>query len=163
MPLSGLDGTSDIVIVLSNAAGQARTYTIHCLDHDYPTITVTKQPGAWDGLILGALPGADRGAVYRWSVLQIMDTNGVPWFRRRVGDFRVANFKPLQTASYAYGYIKVPGPDKLQMLDDNLEEAAPAMGPPSSADSDEGIDNHDFAARANDNIVMVTTDPTSAT
>ena len=161
VPLSGLDGTSDIVIVLSNAAGQARTYTIHCLDHDYPTITVTKQPGAWDGLILGALPGADRGAVYRWSVLQIMDTNGVPWFRRRVGDFRVANFKPLQTASYAYGYIKVPGPDKLQMLDDNLEEAAPAMGPPSSADSDEGIDNHDFAARANDNIVMVTTDPTS--
>ena len=159
VPLRGLDGTSDIVIVLSNAAGQARTYTVHCLDHDYPTITVTKQPGAWDGLILGAVETVGRHAAYQWSLLQIVDTNGVPWFRRRIENYRVAHFRPLEAASYAYGYAQTPGPDKLQMLDENFDEAGPAIGPPNSAGSDEQIDNHDFFAKANDNIVMVTDDP----
>ena len=161
VPLSGLDGTSDIEIVLSNADGEARTYTVHCLDHDYPTITVTKQPGAWEGLIVGAVEAVDRRAAYQWSPLQIVDTNGVPWFRQRIENFRVAHIKPLQAASYAYGYARTPGPDKLQLLDENLEEAGPAIGPPSSAGSDEEIDNHDFAAKANDNIVMVTDDPST--
>ena len=161
VPLRGLDGTSDIVIVLSNAAGQARTYTVHCLDHDYPTITVTKQPGAWDGLILGAVETVSRSDAYHWSLLQIVDTNGVPWFRQRLEDFRVAHFRPLRGASYAYGYTRSPGPEILQMLDENLEEAGPAIGPPNSAGRDESIDLHDFAAKADDNIVMVTYDPST--
>ena len=161
VPLRGLDGTSDIVIVLSNAAGQARTYTVHCLDHDYPTITVTKQPGAWDGLIVGAVAAVSRSDAYQWSPLQIVDTNGVPWFRQRLEDIRVAHFRPLRGASYAYGYSRSPGPEKLQMLDENLEEAGPTIGPPNSAGSDEAIDLHDFVAKANDNIVMVTDDPST--
>ena len=52
----GLDDEDDIEITLSNRQGQSRTYVIHCLDADYPNITVMKRPGAWDGLILGAVP-----------------------------------------------------------------------------------------------------------
>ena len=102
-----------------------------------------------------------RSDAYHWSLLQIVDTNGVPWFRRRLEDFRVAHFRPLRGASYAYGYTRSPGPEILQMLDENLEEAGPAIGPPNSASRDESIDLHDFAAKANDNIVMVTNDPST--
>ena len=55
LTLGGLGGEDDIEIVLSNGAGENNTYTIHCLPTDYPRITITKEAGAFDGLIVLSL------------------------------------------------------------------------------------------------------------
>ena len=162
----GLDDDDDIEITLSNRQGQSRTYVIHCLDADYPNITVTKRPGAWDGLILGAVPMGyqGRGTGERWSYLQILDTNGVPRYRRRINDASVLHFKRQPGATYPYGYTAAHEThgSLLVLLDADLNDAEVFDPTDYGAAANEGLDRHDFLLLPNGNLVFVTDAPGTA-
>ena len=164
--LSGLDLTrpgnngNDIVINLSDSSGASTTYTIHCLPGGYPVITVDRRDGAFEGLILGAVGIGDRfGDGY--SYLQVIDTNGVPRFHRRM-EGTIAQFMPQYSTQYPFGHLAhfVDDPDRIVLLDANLENPREVFLP-AAADDDEQLDDHDFVVKPNGNIVMVTHDYTT--
>ncbi len=164
--LTEVDPDSDILITLSGSDGAFTTYVVHCIPDDYPTIEVTeRKAGAWDGLILGGATMGDRDAPNRWSALLLFDTNGVPRFHRRLGDFGVNHLKPTGGGLYPFGYAHGSPPGsppggRVSLMDHDLAVAS-FIGVPASADADEYIDAHDFAHKANGNTVIVTDDPTT--
>ena len=174
------DPGGDIEITLARADGASTTYVLHCLPADYPVVTVTRRPGAWHGLILGAVAMGSGGGPNRWSFLSVIDTNGVPRFHRRIDEWRVSHFKHQPEGAFPYGYMvavssSLIGAKHLQLLDENLENALKLVPPgsadafegesmllvaPRSADEDERLDIHDFLSRPNGNTVIVNSDPT---
>ena len=120
---TGLDGDSDITVVLANATGESRTYTIHCLPDDFPSVTVVKEAGAWDGLLVGSIGmGPLNRAPDRWSFLVIMDTNGVPRYHRKISGRIASHFRPQDGGAYPYGFFR-NNPGELMLLDGNLDDA----------------------------------------
>ncbi len=102
---SGLHAESDIVISLSDGSGQHRTYTVHCLDDDFPQVRVERQPRAWDGLLMGTY-GPGRNA--SWAYLWMMDNNGVPWLRQRLPSSHGSQFQ-LSWERYVSVRVRRPG------------------------------------------------------
>ena len=120
---TGLDGDSDITVVLANATGESRTYTIHCLPDDFPSVTVVKEAGAWDSLLVGSIGmGPLNRAPDRWSFLVIMDTNGVPRYHRKISGRIASHFRPQDGGAYPYGFFR-NNPGELMLLDGNLDDA----------------------------------------
>ncbi len=172
--LTGLDGYSDVKIVLSNANGASTTYTVHCLPNVFSTIVTTKQPGAWDGLLtMGIRSGSE-------SHIVIIDNNGVPRFHRHVstGGMRVYHFRTHPNGKYPYSYAVQHGTlsDALQpgtilyteqhagagqirnyeqvVLDHDLSEVQRVR----TVDL-KHTDGHDFAIRENGNYILVAYEP----
>ena len=157
-----LDGDSDIEIVLSTAGGQSRIYTIHCVPDDYPTVTVDKQAGAWDGLILTAVNMGSRGDPdNRWTFLHVMDTNGVPRFHRKLDGVHAPHFRPQSGGFYPYGYLQTPG-NELVLLDEHLSvvKEIPAVVWRSTPGLDDTfLDVHDFLNLGDGTSVFVIDNP----
>ena len=160
--ISGLEGDSDIGIVLSDSSGQSRIYTIHCVPDDYPTVTVDKQAGAWDGLILTAVNMGSRGDPdNRWTFLQVMDTNGVPRFHRKLNGVHAPHFRPQSGGFYPYGYLQTPG-NELVLLNEHLSvvKEIPAVVWRSTPGLDDTyLDVHDFLNLGDGTSVFVIDDP----
>ena len=86
--LAGLARESDIQIRLTGEAGGSTTYFVHCLDGGhFPKLTTVKATGALEDLLLF---GIRSSAPPSWLVM--VDNNGVPRLRYRVGDFIGAYF-----------------------------------------------------------------------
>ena len=165
--LSGLDGYSDVKIVLSNASGVSATYTVHCLPKVFPDFETTKQAGAWDGLIT-MKRGIDSPSM---AYIAIIDNNGVPRFHQKVGTNArsMSHFRTHKNGKYHYSYalqhgvIKTPPggdvyPDlrnyEQVILDDNLTEVERVRTA--------GLvhtDNHDFVIRENGNYIFLSYEP----
>ncbi len=165
--LSGLDGYSDVKIVLSNASGVSATYTVHCLPKVFPDFETTKQAGAWDGLIT-MKRGIDSPSM---AYIAIIDNNGVPRFHQKVGTNArsMSHFRTHKNGKYPYSYalqhgvIKTPPggdvyPDlrnyEQVILDDNLTEVERVRTA--------GLvhtDNHDFVIRENGNYIFLSYEP----
>ena len=163
--LTGLEGDADIAILLSNASGQSRRYTVHCLPDDFPTVTVTDNGSTWDGLILGSVNmGMRSNADNRWTHLVVMDTNGVPRFQHTLRDIHVAHFRPQGGGRYPFGYLVTapPEPNRLVLLNENLEvatEVTQARWSGRAGWSDAYLDVHDFLNLADGTSVIVIDDP----
>ena len=157
--LTGVGSDSDILIRLSNSDGATTTYVVHCLDEDFPVVTVRKQPRAWDGLILSGIElrsGTPRGTQ---GYLVVMDNNGVPWYREKV-DGRVVHFKVQEDSKYPYSYSKqtVGGTARdtqIVVLDDYLGtvQRVQTVSPLTVTD------HHDFAVKKNGNYVLLAYEP----
>ena len=86
--LAGLARESDIQIRLTGEAGGSTTYFVHCLDGGhFPKLTTVKATGALEDLLLF---GIRSSAPPSWLVM--VDNNGVPRLRYRVGDLIGAYF-----------------------------------------------------------------------
>ena len=165
--LSGLDGYSDVKIVLSNASGAGTTYTVHCLPKVFPDFETTKQVGAWDGLIT-MKRGIDSPSM---AYIAIIDNNGVPRFHQKVGTNArsVSHFRTHRNGKYPYSYavqhavIKVaPGgevyPDLRNYEQVILREDLTEVERVRTAGLAQ-TDNHDFAIRANGNYIFLSYEP----
>ena len=163
--VSAVDGDSDIPIVLSTSAGQSRTYTVHCLPDDFPTVTVDKEAGAWDGLLIGSLNLGDRSDPdNRWSFLQVMDTNGVPRFHRKIDGIHVAHFRPQEGGDHPYGYLTTGSTNTVVLLDEHFEnprQILPTVWQSETGWDDAYLDVHDFVNRPDGVSVIVIDDPVS--
>ena len=163
--LDGLDGYSDVDIVLSNSTGASTTYTVHCLPKAFPDFVTTKQPGAWDGLIT-----IKRGAGAP-IFIAIIDNNGVPRFHRKVANVSrgASQFRTHPEGAYPYSYafrhgtIRTPPggsvypalPNYEQVvLDDDLNEVARLR-----TTGLRHTDNHDFVIRENGNYIFLAYEP----
>ena len=100
---------SDIRITLTGTKGASTTYTVHCIDREeFPKLTTEKADGATEDLMMFRAKWRPSG-VSRRSSLIMMDNNGVPRWRKHIGDnvneyFRVF---PDETHPRArYGYMK---------------------------------------------------------
>ena len=166
--LDGLDGYSDVDIVLSDSSGASTAYTVHCLPKAFPLIVTTKQPGAWDGLVtISARVSGKRGQV--WSgYIAIIDNNGVPRFHRKVatgstGSTRVSQFRTHKNGRYPYSYARQHGALgndenwEQVVLDADLTQVARVRT--SSALQHTG--NHDFVIRENGNYILMAYEPTT--
>ena len=107
--LDGLGRESDIGITLTGTQGASTTYTVHCIDRtEFPKLTTVKADGATEDLMMFRAKWRPSG-VSRRSSLIMMDNNGVPRWRKHIGDnvneyFRVF---PDETHPRArYGYMK---------------------------------------------------------
>ena len=158
--LTGVSSDSDIAITLSNSDDATTTYVVHCLAADFPVITVTKRPEAWDGLILQSVGPQGEN----WSYLTIIDNNGVPWFRRRV-DARAPHFRVFDDGAYPYAYTQSAGTipnfrggtsnnSILVVLDENLEQVQTV-----ETVGLQHTDNHDFFVKRNGNYILLAYEP----
>ena len=165
--LTGLDGYSDVKIVLSNASGASATYTVHCLPKVFPDFETTKQAGAWDGLIT-MKRGIDSPSM---AYIAIVDNNGVPRFHQKVGTNArsMSHFRTHKTGKYPYSYalqhgvIKIPlggdvYPDlrnyEQVILNDDLAEVERVRTAGLAQ-----TDNHDFVIRENGNYIFLSYEP----
>ena len=161
--ITEVDGDSDVKVVLSDSGGRSRTYTIHCLPDDFPTVTVTKNPGAFEGLLLNSINLGPRRDPNSWAFLQVMDTNGVPRFHRRLGGASVSHFRPQEGGLHPYGYtIASEGQPHLVLLDEDLEvvkrvTADTWTGAPGWEDA--YLDLHDFVLTPDGTSVIIIYDP----
>ncbi len=155
--LTGLDGYSDVKIVLSNASGASTTYTVHCLPKVFLNFVTTKQPGAWDGLMMmGPRAGGDAGYIV------IIDNNGVPRFHRHVatGGMRVSHFRTHPNGKYPYSYAVQHGVLRGNrnweqvVLDHDLSEVQRVR-----TVGLQHTDNHDFVIRENGNYILQAYEP----
>ena len=122
--LTGLEGDADIAILLSNASGQSRRYTVHCLPDDFPSVKVTDNGSTFDGLILGAINlGSRSPGASRWTFLTILDTNGVPRFQRKLAGLHASHFKPTHGPN-PFGYLLTASStdNDLQLLDEQFND-----------------------------------------
>ena len=160
--LTGLDGDSDIAVLLGDGRGDSRTYTVHCLPDDYPKITVTKQPGAWEGVFVGSFAiGASGTTPASKSFLQVVDTNGVPRWHRALAGIDVRHFRPQEHGPYPYGYL-VKTPQMLVHLDENLNETGrvvPEVWQNRPGWHDAYLDVHDYLNLHDGTAVFVVDDP----
>ena len=156
--LSGLDGYSDIDIMLSNSTGAGSTYTVHCLPETFPKIVTNKQPQAWGALLTISTWYSGTQSGY----IAIIDNNGVPRFHRRVasGDMRVSQFRTHDRGKYPFSYAVqhgVLGDDRnweQVVLDDGLNEVERVR-----TVGLQHTDNHDFVIRDNGNYVLLAHEP----
>ena len=107
--LDGLGRESDIGITLTGTQGASTTYTVHCIDRtEFPKLTTVKADGATEDLMMFRAKWRPSGVSWRSSLI-MMDNNGVPRWRKHIGDnvneyFRVF---PDETHPRArYGYMK---------------------------------------------------------
>ena len=161
--LSDPESDSVVEVVLSNSGGESRTYTIHCVPHDFPRIAVQRVSGAWDGLFLGSVNLGNRSDPNnRWSFLVVMDTNGVPRFLRKLPAHHAAHFRPQEGGHYPYGYLRTPN-NVLVLLDRDLDEArtttSSTWSEAGAGWADSHLDVHDFLNKPDGTSVIVIDDP----
>ena len=105
--LAGLTASTDIRIALSGSDGATTTYTVHCLHRRFfPKLTTVKNTGATEDLAMFKAKLRPSGQWWR-GYLIMMDNNGVPRFRRYVGDnifeyFRVHPDETHPRARYSF-------------------------------------------------------------
>ena len=156
---------SDIPITLTSSDGAATTYVVHCLARTarrfrpFPRIYVSKHAGAWDGLISFAATPTDH--------IAIVDTNGVPRFRRQIE--RVStHFRTHKDGKYPYSYPRGTGVQisnsglsrkvltfEQHVLDANLDEVATIQ----TVSPLKHTDPHDFVIKPNGHYVLMAYEP----
>ena len=156
---------SDIPITLTSSDGAATTYVVHCLARTarrfrpFPRIYVSRSAGAWDGLISFAATPTDH--------IAIVDTNGVPRFRRQIE--RVStHFRTHKDGKYPYSYPRGTGVQisnsglsrkvltfEQHVLDANLDEVATIQ----TVSPLKHTDPHDFVIKPNGHYVLMAYEP----
>ena len=158
--LDGLDGYSDVDIVLSNSTGASTAYTVHCLPKVFPLIVTTKQPGAWDGLI--TIHTQFNTPTAPWGYIAVIDNNGVPRFHRKVSITArgMSHFRTHRRGKHPYSYALQHGflgDDRnfeQVVLDADLNEVARVR-----TAGLRHTDNHDFVIRENGNYILLAYEP----
>ena len=158
---------SDIPITLTSSDGAATTYVVHCLARTarrfrpFPRIYVSRSAGAWDGLIAFAARGTSTDHI------AIVDTNGVPRFRRQIE--RVStHFRTHKDGKYPYSYPRGTGVQisnsglsrevltfEQHVLDANLDEVATIQ----TVSPLKHTDPHDFVIKPNGHYVLMAYEP----
>ncbi|MCY3880676.1 MAG: aryl-sulfate sulfotransferase [Chloroflexi bacterium] len=90
------DERGDIRITLSGPDGGETSYVVHCLPADAPRIGASASTGATDDLLLFSAQSS-RG------FLLVIDSNGVPRFRRAV-PFTVGHFRTHPDGAFPFSY-----------------------------------------------------------
>ena len=160
--VAGLTGESDITITLSGSDGASTSYVVHCVYDEFPKIT-TENPGGVAGLFL--ISAAQQDGLF--AHVAIVDTNGVPRFRRRFdGQGSGSHFKLHEDGKYPYSYSRRSGfisnvagdasrTNIIVVLDRNLDVVEEVQVVPPLTQTTA----HDFVIGPNGNYVFLSYEP----
>ena len=163
--VTGLNAQSDVVVTLSDREGAA-SYVLHCIPHDFPTVTVLDAgPQASVELMAMALNRRDTSQ----SFLAVLNTDGVPVAHRRIrndsgrrGNVRQFKYHPGGKHPYSYFEFRTridPGDEidsfDLVVLDEKLNEVDRLSSVPGVSNH---VDHHDVVIKPNGNYVLISYD-----
>ena len=156
----------DILIALSNAAGESTTYTVHCMASDDPSIVTERSVGSAMQLMTSAVRTGGREATQP-SHAQVIDFNGVPRWHRRL-ETRTQTMRTNPSDKYPYSYATAVPEElarpwgsrptyQMALLNSEFEEVTRV----TTTDVIEHTDLHDFLIRDNGNFVFIAYELTS--
>ena len=158
--VSGLDAHSDIVVSLSDGGGAA-SYVLHCIQRDFPEVTVLDAgPRAAVELLALAISLRDTARGF----LAVLNTDGVPVAHRRIDNEDIRQFKYHPDGKHPYSYFEFrtridPGYEidsfDLVVLDENLNEVDRLSSVPGVSNH---VDHHDVVIKPNGNYVLISYD-----
>ena len=149
---------SDVVIRVSESSGDHTTYTVRCLANDlfgYETVKKQDATGVIDDLILFGHP----------NYLLAMDNDGVPRFRRKIGDHDASARSPIFKAfkvgddgSYRYAYPQRSEDNQYEyvILDQHLTVIADSI---TTAAPLAATNSHAFEILKNGNYMLMSYEP----